>query len=110
MVYVIKLWIGLQIIFPVELNVLLLVMQCRVHQKILCGVPQGSILEALLFIIYKNDIVKSSVLFKLIMFADDTNLFLHHDSLNDLVEIIHQELDKVPTWLKINKLSVNKIC
>ena len=41
------------------------------------------------------------------MFADDINLFLSHDSSNDLVEIIHQKLDNVPTWLKINKLSLN---
>ena len=49
-------------------------------QNILCGVPQGSILGPLLFLLYVNDLPNSSVLDP-IMFADDTNLFFEHTEL-----------------------------
>ena len=49
-------------------------------KEISCGVPQGSILGPLLFLIYVNDIYNTSGKLKFILFADDTNLFYsHHD-------------------------------
>lgn len=74
---------------------------------ITCGVPQGSILGPLLFLLYINDLVNCSKLLKFIMFADDTNLFYSHKNLNDLVDIVNQELIRVSLWLKVNKLSLN---
>jgi len=75
--------------------------------NVLCGVPQGSILGPLLFLIYINDIVKSSTLLTYVLFADDTNIFYSHKCLNTLINTLNHELVKVSIWFKCNKLSLN---
>ena len=52
--------------------------------NIKCGVPKGSILRPLLFIIYINDVFLSKSLLNPIMFADDTNLFYSHQDVKEL--------------------------
>jgi hypothetical protein len=76
-------------------------------QNITCGVPQGSILGPLLFILYVNDIVNVSRDLFLIIFADDTNIFVQGKSLDSMIELINCELANIYEWLKANRLSLN---
>ena len=76
-------------------------------QLITCGVPQGSILGPLLFILYINDIIYFSSILQFVMFADDTNLFMSNLDLNLLIKSVNNELDNVSKWLQVNKLSLN---
>jgi len=75
--------------------------------KVTCGVPQGSILGPLLFLLYVNDLYKASKVLTPIMFADDTNLFYAHKNLNVLYHTVNSELQKINEWFKANKLSLN---
>ena len=76
-------------------------------QTIKCGVPQGSILGPLLFILYMNDLPNASELTDPVLFADDTSILYSHSNPNYIESVLNDELQYIDVWLKCNKLSVN---
>ena len=72
-----------------------------------CGVPQGSILGPLLFLLYVNDLKNASSVLNPIMFADDTNLFYTHSNIKKLFSTMNEELASINQWFTSNKLSLN---
>ena len=71
------------------------------------GVPQGSILGPLLFILYVNEFSRSSDLLFSILFADDTTVTIEGINYEDIINNLNIELKKVDNWLSANKLTIN---
>ena len=76
-------------------------------QTIKCGIPQGSSLGPLLFLLYINDIPNCSDKSSFRIFADDTNIFVSSSNAVELQNLINHELSKVKEWCNLNKLSIN---
>ena len=72
---------------------------CSDLKKINCGVPQGSILGHLFFLLYMNYICNVSQILELILFADDTSVFYSHQDLNFLINTLNNEIGKLSEWL-----------
>ena len=73
---------------------------------VVCGVPQGSVLGPLLFILYINDIVNITSLGKS-LYADDAAFLASGDTVKKLQKTINKELPKIFSWLSANKLTLN---
>jgi hypothetical protein len=75
--------------------------------KINCGVPQGSILGPLLFLLYVNDMHNVCTSSFTLLFADDTNIFVSGNSLEEIETNINNDLKALSIWFQLNKLSLN---
>ena len=86
---------------------------CRVNgidsniEEIEVGVPQGSCLGPLLFLIYINDLPQAVQASTVSMYADDTSLCHQSGDLTQLEEAINSDLKQLTTWLEGSKLSLN---
>ena len=77
-------------------------------EGVLCGIPQGSCLGPLLFIVYLNDFDGCLDFSKANMYADDTHTTIASNDIRELVRMTKKELLNISDWLRVNKLSANQ--
>ena len=86
---------------------MLYITACNLQSWELNAAPHKALYQVSFFLIYINDITNVSRLLQLLLFADDTNIFLEHRDIKALIEIVNSELVKLADWFPANRLSLN---
>ena len=73
-----------------------------------CGIPQGSILRPLLFIVYMSDLPVHLENISLHMYADDTTAYFSSDQIDTLEDVFNKDLINIAKWFSYNKLVLNE--
>ena len=75
--------------------------------EIICGVPQGSILGPLMFLLYINDLPECLLNTTSGMYADDTQIYASSASFSELVLKLNHDLENTVNWLSQNELQLH---
>ena len=76
------------------------------YGRISCGIPHGSILGPLLFLIYVND-MPQAVNSNLFLYADDSCLMFQHKEVEEIERVLNNDFENICDWFVDNKLSIH---
>lgn len=107
MVFMVMFISGSVIMFTTEINMFLINGHESKRNTMQYGVPQGSILGPLLFLIYVNDLPAVSNTTMPFLFADYTSIFVSNRNLTILIRDLSHDVMNYSTWFQTNKLSLN---